>query len=669
MKTLAYAKHRYVLFRVILLSCFAILAIHLWQLQVVSSQHYRGSADRNRFRLIPVDAPRGIIYDRQGRILVRNVPSFAVQIVPSGLPRDPQERLFVLKRLGDLLNMPVSSLTDGAQVGDDVGSSEQVRASRAMGIEDILRERVISPYAPVCIATNVDRQAAFIIEEEHLKLPGVLVEAQPLRHYVEGPMMAHVVGYLGPIPSGQLQDYLADKKGDYQPDDLVGLAGVERSQENTLRGTKGQKHIEVDAFEREVASIALTPPTQGNNVVLTIDLELQRVVEDAVREGMRKAKSETGVAIALDPRNGEVLAMVSLPAFDDNLFSGGISYEDYARLLSDRSHPLVNHAISGQYPPGSTFKLVAASAVLEEHVVDRSTGLSCQGILYLPNRYWPDDPTKAQKFYCWNKAGHGSLNLVGGVAQSCDIYFYQVAGGYRDLQGLGIERLAKYAQLFGYGEPTGIALSGEAPGLVPSDRWKRQNYGEPWVTGDTYNAAIGQGYVLASPLQVVNATAAVANRGTLYRPQIVHSVTDANGRVMQSPITTVVRKIPVASENLALVRQGMLEAVDHGTAWLTQLPGLKVGGKTGTAEYPGLDEEGRLKLDPQGNLPTHAWFTCFAPYDNPEIALVVFLDGGGEGSQLAVPVAAKILRYYFNLPEPTPVPAFATPSTTSAAGT
>ena len=645
---------RFACFRIAVILAFGAVALKLWGLQVASSEEYQLSADRNRFRLVPIDAPRGIIYDRFGRILVRNVPSFAVSIVPAGLPEDAAAREAVLQRVGDLLNVPVddSEDTDGPTAPDSPSAlPPSVRGPGGPSIEGILKERAVSPYSTVRIASNVDRQAAFIIEEEHLELPGVLVEVEPLRQYVDGPLTSHVLGYVGWIPSERLGDYVGEA---YQPDDLVGLTAIELTQERYLRGTKGQKHIEVDAFEREVAVIAHEPATQGHNVILTIDLELQQAAEDALREGMRRSGSEGGCVVAMDPRTGEILAMVSLPSYDNNLFSGGISYEDYARLSSDRHRPLVNHAISGQYPPGSTFKIVPACGALEERVIDRHSDLTCKGTLLLPNKNYPDDLSKAQEFHCWYELGHGPLDIVGGIRQSCDIFFYRASGGFGDFQGLGMERLAEYACMLGFGQPTGIELSGEARGLVPNDRWKRQNYGENWVTGDTYNAAIGQGYVLATPLQVLNATAAVANGGTLYRPQLVYQITDADGRVVHALTPEAIWELEISEENLSLVCRGMREAVTNGTAWLLRLPAVAVAGKTGTAEYPGVDEEGNLMLDEDGNLPTHAWFTAFAPYEDPEISLVVFLEGGGEGSQTAVPVAADILRHYFDLPEPTP---------------
>ncbi|MEA3406505.1 MAG: penicillin-binding protein 2 [Chloroflexota bacterium] len=637
---------RFLVVRVIVVAAFAIVAFRFWELQVTTSQKYARSADRNRFRLVPIDAPRGIMYDRFGRALVKNVPSFSVSIVPSELPEDKAQREAVLERVGELLEIPVH----GKEAeGEDVGTS----TLDTMSIEEMLETRTISPYAPVRIVSGIDRQAAFIIEEEHMELPGVIVSAEPLRHYTYGPLAAHILGYVGHISKDRLAAYVDEG---YEPDDMVGVAGLELSQEHHLRGIDGQKHVECDAFGREVAVLASKPPVPGDNIILTIDIELQREVAEALRKGMRRANSSVGVAIVMDPRTGEVLSMVSLPSYDNNLFSGGISREDYARLSEDPAHPLMNHGISGQYPPGSTFKIVPACGALEEGVLTPSTRLNCRGTLLLPYHYAPEDTTKAQKFYCWYRPGHGRLNIVEAIRQSCDIFFYQVAGGYEDFEGLGMEKLADYAREFGFGKPTGIELSGEATGLVPSDQWKRQNYGENWVTGDTYNAAIGQGYILATPLQVLNATAAVANGGVLYRPQLIYQVLDAEGDIVHVLQPDPIRELAISEENISLVRQGMREAVTRGTAWLLDVPSAHAAGKTGTAEYPGLDEEGNLMLDEEGNLPTHAWFTAFAPYEAPEVVLVVFLEGGGEGSQMAVPVAADILRAYFGLSQPTPVP-------------
>ncbi len=625
-----YVRLRALLLRIVVVIGFAIVGFRLWDLQVVSSEQYLDAADRNRYRLMPIEAPRGVIYDRMGRLLVRNVPGFAVYIVPGDLPRDSEERAAVFERLANLLEMPVDSETP-------------------RGIEQILQERTIGPYLRVRVASQVDRHAAFIIEEDHLELPGVVVMAEPQRHYYDASLMAHIIGYMGRISPERLDDY---RQRGYQPDDSVGVSGIERTQEAVLAGIKGQKHIEVNVFGREMAVIASEPPEPGHSLYLTIDTEFQAQVEDVLRKGMAVAGSEIGVAIAMDPRTGEILSMVSLPTFDNNLFSGGISIDDFVALNEDPRRPLVNHAVSGLYPPGSTFKIVPAVAALQEGVVHAGTTLECRGTLLLPNRFFPNDMSLAQPFRCWRRAGHGHLNVVTAIAQSCNIFFYQVGGGFMEFSGLGIARLGEYARMMGFGEPTGIELSGEAAGLVPSDRWKRQTFGESWYTGDTYNSSIGQSFVLSTPLQLLNATAVIANGGTLYRPQLVSQVVDIQGNVVSTLTPDPIREMAVSPENIELVRRGMRQTVTSGTAWRWTFEDVAVAAKTGTAEYTKLDEHGQLIMDQHGYLPTHAWFTAFAPYDDPEIVLVVFLDDGGEGSQYALPVAENMLRAYFDIPQP-----------------
>jgi penicillin-binding protein 2 len=288
---------------------------------------------------------------------------------------------------------------------------------------------------------------------------------------------------------------------------------------------------------------------------------------------------------------------------------------------------------------------------LEEGVINPQTTFTCNGILWLPNHYMPEDSTQAQPFYCWQRAGHGQVNLDRGLALSCDIYFYQVGGGFPDrFEGLGLQRLGDYAHLFGFGQPTGIGLSGEASGLVPTERWKRETWDMNWVTGDTYNVSIGQGYILSTPLQLLNATAAVANGGILYRPRVVHQILNADDEVKEIAQPEVIRELPISSANMERVRQGMRDTVTWGTANRLDLGGMEAGGKTGTAEFPG-------ERDEEGHLPTHAWFGGFAPYENPEIAVVVFIADGGQGALEAVPVAAEIMRHHFQIPEPTPIPA------------
>jgi penicillin-binding protein 2 len=626
----------------------------LWRLQMLKGEYYQQAADVNRFRLELNQAPRGVIYDRRGYLLARNMPQITVSIIPAYLPEDELERRALLMKLGDLIDMPMLTLLRNPIPEGVTEPMLEPDPNLEPGILEILEEAQLAPYRPAPLKTGIPREVAMILEEEHLDWPGVLIQVEPVREYLYGAVTAHMLGYVGPIPEEQAEVY--ERQG-YDPNrHEVGLTGVEYTFEEQLRGQDGQKLVEVDVAGREVQTVG-EPRTAvpGHNLRLTLDLGLQQAMVDILERGLQSHYKTQGVAIAMDPRTGDILAMVSLPSYDNNEFTSGISLEALKALQEDAERPLVNHAISGMFPPGSAFKIVVAAAGLEEEVITTATHLHCSGILWLPNRFYPEDPSLAQPFYCWihhdYHGQHGSLAVVSALGQSCDIFFYQVGGGYRDrFEGLGEARLGHYAELFGFGTRTGIELPGEAPGLVPTVKWKRVNYSESWVTGDTYNMSIGQGFVLATPLQVLNAAATIANGGTLYRPRIVREVIDGEGKVVQAFAPDVIRHLSVSTKNINIVRQGMHAAVAGAgaTAWAIDVPGVAVAGKTGTAEFfMDRNKDGFPDRDRQGNLPTHAWFTAFAPYENPEIALVVFVFGGGEGSATAVPIANDILNYYF----------------------
>ena len=636
------------LMRVFIVALFAVLVLQLARIQIVSGSEYRAAADQNRYRLISTDPLRGIVYDRNGKIITRNVPSFNVSIVPADLPDDTES---ILLKLAALLEMPIETrITNTAADAVGVLPISFDRAvtppKRQPGLREIIAQAQRDPFTPVKIKDNVKREVAFYLEENHLDFPGVQVGMAPVRQYVEGALLAHVLGYVGHIPAESIDTY---KVQGYAGNETVGLTGLEASFEQDLRGAKGRRYIAVDVAGREVENLGEEPSTPGNNLVLTIDSEFQKTVQTLLQKAMRGARAKQAVAIALDPRNGEVLALVTLPSYDDNLFATGISIDDYTNLAQDPLHPLVNHAITGQYPPGSTFKLIPASAALQEKVIDINTRFETPGVIWVPNKYFPDDPTLAQPFYDWYKPGFGSLAIRDGLTYSSDVFFYKVSGGESPTydQGLGEERLAAYARAFGIGELTGIDLPGEAAGLVPDPEWKRQTIGDVWTIGDTYNMGIGQGYVLATPLQVAQFTAVVANGGTLYKPQLVHDVRDTEGRIVRSIEPQVMRRVPVAAADFDIVREGMRNAVLRGTAVRANLADVSVAAKTGTAEYYGP------KVN--GHLPTHAWFTAFAPYENPQIIVTVFVFGGGEGSEVAAPAAADILRAYFQLPADAPL--------------
>ncbi len=473
---------------------------------------------------------------------------------------------------------------------------------------------------------------------------------------------------MGHVPESELEDYRA--RG-YSQTDQVGLAGLEVTSEEELHGKDGRQTIEVDVNGRKIRTIGEPEAARpGNNLVLTLDLGLQRAATEALQDALNKSqgftKATQGVAIALNPRNGAVLAMVSLPSYDNNLFAKGITTEAWHALTSDPDLPLFNRAIGGVYPPGSIFKIIVAATGLQENVITTRTRLgdgfdgNNDGIIWLPNQSFPWDRTKDQPFYSWIHKygyGHGFVMVREALAVSDDIFFYQLGGGYLNVfHGLGSEAIGYYAREFGLGQTTGIELPGESQGLIPNPKWKRLNYAENWLTGDTYNISIGQGFVLATPLQMANATAAVANRGFLYQPQLVDHVTDAEGKTVRGFEPLLIHEAPVDPAHLDTVREGMYGAVNwpNGTAPRAQLPGIAVAGKTGTAEYFRDDNnDNQPDRGEKGNLPTHAWFTAFAPYVDPEIVVTVFVANGGEGSSTAAPVATRILQAYFQLDIPT----------------
>lgn len=651
----------------------------LWNLQVVQGETYRELADANRFRVTQVPASRGIIYDRNGTLLVRNRPVYNVVIIPAFLPEDDTARARVFARLSELLNLPITTQVEtigGRNNGyfnainhhqynrviqrQIVNPRSRRFVNEPLGIRDAVDQAsVFAPFLPIEIATDVDPITVSKIEEERLELPGVLVEISPSRDYLHGELTSHILGYTGPIPAEQFEQYEAQG---YALTDRIGLAGLEIEYEDMLRGIKGLENIEVDVTGQKIRTVSQDIQVQpGHNLKLTLDSELQQVTAEALQAQMDEVGSRQGVAIAMNPQNGEILALVTLPSFDNNLFSRGITPRELSLLSEDPQTPLVNHATAGLYPPGSIFKIIPASGALQERTVTPEMTVLDEGILYLPNQFAPDNLDLAQPFFCWLRDGHGLVNIVSALAWSCNVYFHYVGGGYElaNYEGLGLERMGRYARMYGLGEPTGIDLPGELDGLVPDQRWKRLNYAETWLTGDTYNMAIGQGFVLVTPLQMVNAYAAIANGGTLYRPHLVKEVLDADDNVVETINPEPIGRLALDPQNLQLIRQGLHGVVnwDTGTAReFFDVPGIDASGKTGTAEfcdnYPQcLDRDGRVKT-------SHAWFVSYAPTNNPEIVTIVFVYGGKQGagiavqgSEVAVPVTNAILRHYFQIPD------------------
>lgn len=635
---------------------FGIFFARLFYLQVVQGGYFSEKAQINRNRLVLIDAPRGIIYDRNGTPLVHNIPNFSVTIVPAYLPDDQLAEMEVYRKLSLLLNMPISTQSASAI---PAGGGEP-------GIKDIVDKAVKEGqnFRPILVRNDIPREVAMVIAEQTMKLPGVQMQVNATRLYPSGSLLSQVLGYVGAIPEQQAQDY--EDKGYDQYVDHVGLTGIEWVAESYLKGTKGRKYIEEDVAGREISIVGEPDPAvPGNNVYLSIDAGLQQVTAEALQAQLNEInrvqgveKTRSGAAIAMNPQTGQILAIVSLPSYDNNLFTQGISQTAYQAYKDDLYRPLFNHAIGDQVQPGSIFKMIPASAALEEKVITPKTIIFDPGTIVIPNKYYPNDPGQGKRLTCWLKSGHGSVDLMHGLAYSCDVYFWEVGAGYDvpnqpKFDGLGVDRLAKYSQMFGLGELTGIDLPGEAKGHVPTTKWYRQTYGQTWATGDTYNFAIGQGYLLATPLQMLNVTAAVANGGTLYKPQIIDHITDLEGTVVRAfKPQPLPKRIDIKLENLQLVQQGMEAAVMWGTATGAQVPGIRVAGKTGTAEFCD-DVAVKLGFCANGRvLPQHAWFVSFAPVENPQIATIVYIYNGGQGSEQAVPVTKKMLDYYFGRTKP-----------------
>lgn len=594
------------LVRAALLFTFGLLAMQLWRLQIVEGRMHRAAAEGNRLRVATIPPLRGVIYDRNMRPLAVNAPMFVVTVTEADLPSN--RRAQVLEETARILGVPVEEI------------EQAIRARTADG----------TPFTPITVRENVPRDVALLLEEGSWALPGVHVRVATIREYPDGPLAAHVLGYMA-LPSADEYAQKYRPEG-YEADERVGAVGIEQIYEADLRGRPGARLMEVEASGRPLRELQERASEPGHRLVLSLDAELQSVLYHMLEQ--RVGPSASGVAIVMDPRNGEVLAMASTPSYDPNVFALPNRDAQIAGLLSDERLPLFHRAVAGQYPPGSTFKLVTGIGALEEALVNRNTRINCAGELRIPNPYNPRVTTRLPD---WGVLG--VLDFVQGLAQSCNVYFYTLGGGFGEIEGLGSERLGRYARLLGYGVRTGIDIPSEANGQVPTAEWKLSNFGEQWLAGDTYNMAIGQGFVLATPLQVANLTNAIAAGGTFYRPRLVRAIVDAEGRPVRDIGPVMLRRVTLKPESLSAIRDGMAAAVETTQASPHRIPEARVAGKTGTAEFPGA-------RDARGVFPTHGWFTAYAPAENPRVSITVFLErGGGPGD--ALPLAMQMLREYF----------------------
>jgi penicillin-binding protein 2 len=594
------------------LAAFSVLAVILssvlvWRLadlQLVQGPSFARLALVNRVHRLPVVAERGVIYDRHGTQLVINQPAWSLAVTEVLLPSDRTRRAAELTQLAALAGMTEAELA--AKLAADTDA-----------------------FRPFAVLSGLDDKKAQSVNERLPQLPGASLLHLAVRHYVDPDLYGHLLGYVGPIDG---EEYKTLKAKGYLPDEVVGKAGLEAGLEDLLRGKDGWQDVLTDANGQVVKVLREQPAVPGRSVYLSIDAGLQKTVHDALADGLRKAGSKAGASVVTDPRTGEVTAMVSIPGYDDNLFAKGISQADYNKLLNDPAKPLYDRAIAGEYPPGSTFKMITGTAGLQEGKISPTTQLSCPANLKFG----------AWTYWNWAHYDMGAMNVVKAIPTSCDTFFYQVANL------LGPDTLATYAADFGYGAKPGIELPGASAGVAPTPAFKLKvcpyPVGTPdcgWNVGDTVTMGIGQSYVLTTPLIQAMYAAALGNGGTLLRPTLIHQVTDGAGKVLSTTHGDVVRQVPVDPSNLELLRSGMHQSLtgSWGTAAIARSLGFTWDGgcKTGTAQFGGTGVD----------LPSHAWFIDFAPFQNPEFASATILEGAGFGEYVAEPVAIGFMNYYY----------------------
>ncbi len=595
------ALHRriYGLLVMIVLVLAALLA-RAWYLQVVQGQYYHELSENNRVRIVPVAPPRGLIYDRHGTLLVNNSPSFNLYVVTADMP-NPEVSL---SRLAHFIGM------------NPVDLSRFVTSKKS------------DPYFPVKVKSDLSLSEVAKIEGSRLELPGVTIEPEFKRNAIHHALAVHLLGYVGEISQEQVDSgvYKGAQQGD-----LVGQYGVEQVYDSIIRGIPGQKGVEVDAMGHEIRLLRAIEPVRGKDLYLTLDLNLQKVAEEVMAD-------KAGAIVAMDPRSGEILAMVSHPDFDPNVLSRRASSVEWQALMTDKARPLTNRAIQGQYPPGSTFKIILGVALLETKTATPFNHVECRGQYPFGNRTFRD----------WKKQGHGSVALHRALVESCDVYFYEM--GNR----LGVDTIAKFSGDFGLGQPTGIALASERGGLIPSTAWKRRVRKEPWYPGETLSVAIGQGYVSVTPLQMAGMISAVA-QGVWHTPQVLKKIRDdKTGHVEEMP-PSVGRPIPVSPEAIQFIRGALGGAVAEpsGTAYKSRSEFIPIAGKTGTAQVVAIPDKGDRRKAPEG-FNDHAWFVAFAPVVDPTIAVAVLVEHGGHGGSASAPLAKRVIERYFNVPSEAP---------------
>ena len=578
-----------------LLLCLLLLSARLWYLQVVQGTYYHELAEQNRVRTVDLKPARGLIFDRHGELLANNVPSFNLYLTVE----DIRDREGLAAELEDLIGLP-----------------------RAETMKRLIQQA--KSYVPILLKSGLTLREAALLEGHRLELTGLRVQAESQRNYVHGPLGSHLLGYVGEVSPEQQEE--PDFAGLVQGS-IVGKAGVEKTYDRMLRGKPGEKTIEVDARGNERKTVTVVEQTPGEDLYLSVDLRLQRFAESLLG-------AEAGAVVALDPRNGDVLVMASSPAYDPNVLSRGLTPALWEQIASDTRHPLTNRALQGQYPPGSTFKIMVASAALESDKWPADTQVRCTGVYPF---------SRGHAFKDWKRGGHGVLDMYHALVHSCDVYFYNV--GHR----LGIDTIAETARLFGLGQPTGVDLPSERVGVVPSTEWKQRVRKEQWYPGETISASIGQGYITVTPLQMAVAIGAVSNGGMLYRPRLVRAVRErATGRLQEYP--SVERgPVPLHESTLHLLQDALREVVLHGTGGRARSQLVSIAGKTGTAQTVGA-RASQVSTDAEGipkQLRDHAWFVAYAPAEDPKIAVAVLVENTGHGGTYAAPIAKALIEEYW----------------------
>lgn len=580
---------------------FIVLVARLFYLQIIEGKEFRRLSENNCIRLQSIEPPRGLIYDRNGILIVDNRPFFDLTVVL----KDARPIEHTIEKLFQYINIPASDL-----------------------MRKIKHGKGISFYTPVVLKQDIGRDALAVIEAHKFDLSGVGVKVRPRRYYINRRSAAHLIGYLGEINSNELK---SGKYSGCRAGDFIGKFGVERAYEDFLRGKHGGRQVEVNATGQVVRILETVEAQAGHNIFLTIDQPLQQKAEELL-EGV------AGAVAAMDPATGDILAMASSPSFDQNAFVKGMSHEEWNSLISNPFRPMENKAVQGEYPPASTYKIITAIAGIEEGVIDENTTFYCPGYYKYGDR----------EFRCWKKTGHGSVNVIKALAESCDVFFYQVG------QKLGVDRLAWYAKACGLGSPTGINLDNEASGLIPTAAWKNRYTGIAWQKGETLSIAIGQGYNLVTPIQMLVLISAVANNGEIYTPSIIKKIETAEGKLVYDVNDfhqngKLAGRLPVSRQTLELVKKGLWEVVNkrHGTANIAHVNGIDISGKTGTVQLVSRKTgDNTYEEDRASHLKPHAWFVAYAPSDEPKIAVVVIVEHGEHGSSAAAPVARELIKTY-----------------------